>query len=544
LRQPLFAQLLTGNFVSAMGVWLYVAAAAWVMFALTDSPLMVGLVTGSTFIPRLVLAIPAGALIDVLDRRRMVLVGNLFQAVVSVAAGVLHAGGHLGAWMLVTMTLLLGTGQALAMPAYHSVIQDVVPRDLVAAAVTLHSGSTNFARAIGPAIAGLFIAAGRTELAFVLNGVSYFALCAVALRIPPPSVAAGPREPMSHAMRTGVRFVRHSPALLKVFLVSGLFALTSANLQALLAPVADHRQLGARGYGLLFSCFGIGALVGALTTRRLTRATRRLRAQTVSITLFGLADLTFALAPGPLLAALAIAVAGGAWVITFATLNTAVQLGVPTWVRGRVLSIYMMAFTGAMPLGSLLSGFLGGLVGPVTAVAMMALSVIVVALATAALHLPTTSGQPVPDVLEDWPEPFHAPSVPGGPVAILVSWVVEGRVRGDFLLAMQAVRRCRLRSGAVRWSLYDDHEHPDRMVEVFEVPDWDEHLRQHSRFDREAVASLRKAREFHQGETAPDVQHLIGVDIARQPTFDQLQPAPERRPVNSTGGPPRDATSG
>jgi MFS family permease len=525
LRRPLFAQLLTANFVSSMGVWLYVAAAAWVMLALTDSPLMVGLVTGSTFFPRLLLAIPAGALIDVLDRRQMVVLGNVFQALVSITAGVLNAGGRLGPWTLVLMTLLLGSGQALAMPAYHSVIQDVVPRNLVAAAVTLHSGSVNFARAIGPAIGGVFIAAGHTEMAFVLNGVSYFALCAVAFRIPPPEATGGSPEPMSHAMRTGVRFVRHSPSLLKVFLVSALFALTSSNLQALLAPVADARQLGAQGYGLLFSCFGVGALVGVLTTRRLTRVTRRLGTQTVSITLFGLANLAFAVAPGALLAALAIAVAGAAWVITFATLNTAVQLGVPTWVRGRVLSIYMMAFTGAMPLGSLISGALGGGIGATNAVAVMSISVITVAVATAALRLPSRSGDELAMAPDDWPQPSHAPSVPGGPVAVLVSWVVADGDREDFLAAMRSVRRSRLRSGAVRWRLFDDHEHPERMIELFEVPDWDEHLRQHGRLDREAVASLRRARGFHVGEGAPDVQHLIGVDLHRQASFDQLDPA-------------------
>jgi hypothetical protein len=373
-------------------------------------------------------------------------------------------------------------------------------------------------------------------MAFLVNGLSYFVLCAVAWRIPPPAGDRGTREPMSHAMRTGVRFVRHSPALLKVFLVSGLFALTSANLQALLAPVADARHLGAQGYGLMFSCFGVGALVGALTTRRLSMATRRLGAQTVSITLFGLANLAFALAPGALLAALSIAVAGAAWVITFATLNTAVQLGVPTWVRGRVLSIYMMAFTGAMPLGSLLSGGLGGAIGPGSAVAFMSLSVIAVAVATAALRLPSGSGQELATAPDDWPKPTHAPSVPGGPVAVVVSWVVESDDREDFVVAMRSVRRSRLRSGAVRWTLYDDHEHPGRLVELFEVPDWDEHLRQHGRLDREAISSLRRAREFHVGGAAPDVQHLIGVDVGRPPGTGPLRRPRDQRTVTSTGG--------
>ena len=176
----------------------------------------------------------------------MVLVGNLFQAAVSIVAGILHAGDRLGPWTLVVMTLLLGGGQALAMPAYHSVIQDVVPRHLVAAAVTLHSG-------VGQRGPRRWPRRGRRVHRRRPHGTGlpaqrrrYFALCVVALRIPPPRAPSGPREPMSHAMRTGVRFVRNSPSLLKVFLVSGLFALTSANLQALLAPVADSVAWGRR----------------------------------------------------------------------------------------------------------------------------------------------------------------------------------------------------------------------------------------------------------------------------------------------------------
>lgn len=516
LRKPLFAQLLVGNFVSALGVWLYVAAAAWVMLTLTHSPLMVGVVTGSTFFPRLLLAIPAGALIDVLDRRWMVVAGNVFQAVVSILAGVLSARGQLGPWTLVLMTLLLGSGQALAMPAYQSVIQDVVPRELVAAAVTLHSGSVNVARAVGPAIGGVFIASGHTELAFLLNGVSYFALCAVALRIPPPPHRGAAPEPMTNAMRTGVRFVRHSPTLLKVFLVSAMFALTSSNLQTLLAPAAAHRHLGATGYGLLFSCFGAGALVGVLLTRRLTRLTRRVGPQTVSILLFGAANLAFAVVPGPQLAALAITVAGAAWVITFATLNTMVQLGVPSWVRGRVLSIYMMAFTGALPVGALVSGALGGALAPPAALAVMSLAVIAVAAITAALRLPSTAALQPPVAPDEWPRGFHAASVSGGPVAVAVRWTVDEPLHTEFVEAMRTVRRCRLRSGAVRWRLFQDHENPDHVVELFEVPDWDEHLRQHSRLDREAVDALRRATRLASGRR-PEVQHLIGIEADRQP---------------------------
>lgn len=524
LRQPLYAQLLGANFITSMGVWLYVAAAAWVMLELTRSPFMVGLVSGCTFLPRLIFAVPAGALIDVFDRRFLIVLGNLFQASVSIASGVLYANGTLGPWVLVAMTLGIGTGQALSMPAYHSTIQDVVPRDYVAAAVTLHSGSVNVARAIGPAVGGGFIAAGHTELAFIFTGVSYIALCLTALRIPKPQRTGSTPESMGHAMRTGIRFVLHSPLLMRVVATSSLFVLASANIQALLAPAADDRGMGAQGYGFLFSCFGLGAVVGALVTRRLGHALGK-HLQPVSISAFGVGGIAFAYVPSTPLAALAIGVTGAAWVVTFATLNTMVQLTAPTWVRGRVLSLYMMAFTGAMPVGATLAGALADATGTARAIALTSLAVIGVAGIAARLKLPAIRDIDTVPEPEHWPSVDHAPTVRGGPVAVLVTWTVPIGNIPPFLLAMKAVRRSRLRSGAFRWTLCRDPDHPERLTELFEVPDWDEHLRQHGRLDPEAIGYLRRAQALSGAECRPEVRHLVGLPADTRSAADLWTPA-------------------
>lgn len=513
LRHGLFAQLLGGNFVSSMGVWLHTAAAAWVMLELTDSPLWVGLVTGATFVPRLILGIPAGAIIDVFDRRRMVILGNVAQGVVALATGILYVQGSLGPWLLFTMTLLLGAGQALAMPAYHAIIQDVVPRHQVAAAVTLHSGSVNVARAIGPAVGGGLIAAGRTELAFLLNGLTYLAICVPAFFIPRPEKALVAPESVRRAMGTGVRFVRHSPLMLRLLLLSGLFALTSANLQTLLAPAAVHRGLGAQGYGLLFSCFGAGALLGALVTGPVSRALGPRPPQPTSVFAFGLSGVAFALIPSTPVAAVAVASAGAAWVITFASMNSTVQLAAPTWVRGRILSIYMMAFTGAVPIGALLAGAVAERLGTPPAIALLSVSVMGVALLARALRLPALHDIEAPTAPEDWTFAPHPDRVSGGPVAVLVSWTIAPEDLQPFLAAMRDLRKFRLRSGATRWTLFRDPDEPGRMTEMFEVPDWDEHLRQHDRLDRAAASAIRHARRFDQ-TAAPVVQHLVGIDLS------------------------------
>lgn len=513
LKHGVFAQLLLGNFISSMGVWLHTAAAAWVMLELTSSPLMVGLVTGCTFLPRVILAVPAGAIIDVFDRRRMVIAGNVFQAAVAIPTGLLYAEGLLGPWLLVVMTLLLGTGQALAMPAYHSIIQDVVPRSQVAPAVTLNSGSVNVARAFGPAVGGLLIAAGRTDLAFILNGTSYVAICIAAWRIPSQKKRTKSPESVRGAMRTGVRFMRHSPLLLKVTIVSAMFAFASANLQALLAPAAVSRDLGPQGYGLLFSCFGVGALVGALTTGALSRLVGvNHSALPVSVAIFGAAGFAFAIVPSTWAAALAIAVAGAAWVITFAVLNTIVQLTAPTWVRGRVLSIYMMAFTGAMPIGALLAGGLGQLLGTPPAIAITSLAVIAVAVIAFVMRLPALPSLEAPEEPDDWVGARHAREVTGGPIAVLITWEIEPDQLIPFLAAMKVLRMYRHRTGASRWTLFRDPDRPERMTELFEVTDWAEHLRQSERIDRAAARAITHARSFDVTGT-PQVLHLVGMDL-------------------------------
>lgn len=531
LRHGLFAQLLGGNFISSMGVWLHTAAAAWVMLELTDSPLWVGLVTGATFVPRLVLGIPAGALIDVFERRRMVILGNVAQGAVALATGTLYAQGLLGPWLLFVMTLLLGAGQALAMPAYHAIIQDVVPRHQVASAVTLHSGSVNVARAIGPAVGGGLIAAGRTELAFLANGLSYLAICIPAYFIPRPGNVQTDREPVRRAMGTGVRFVRHSPLVLRLFLLSALFALTSANLQTLLAPAAVHRGLGAQGYGLMFSCFGGGALVGALITGHVTRALGDRAPQPTSILAFGLSGVAFALVPNTPMAALAVACAGAAWVVTFATMNSTVQLAAPAWVRGRILSIYMMAFTGAVPVGALMAGAVAERTGTPPAIALLSVAVMGVAALARALGLPALGDIEAPTAPEDWTVAPHPERVMGGPVAVLVTWDITPEDLQPFLVAMRDLRTFRLRSGAVRWALFRDPDEPGQMTEMFEVPDWAEHLRQHDRLDRAAAAAIRHARRFDQ-TGAPAVQHLVGIDLSSPsapPGWDDLLAVHEQR---------------
>lgn len=513
LREPVYATLLGGSFIAYTGLWLYIAAAAWVMFDMTASPVLVGIVTAATFIPRVFLAVPAGALVDVLDRRYFVIGGNLFQAAVALGTGVLDATGQLGPWVLIAMTVGIGVGQSLSLPAYHSLLQDIVPRTLIGPAVSLQSGSVNVARAIGPSVGGALIAAGHTDVAFLCTGVSYLALCAAALRLPRRAPGKDAVEPLGFAMRTGLRFMRHSPVLLKLTLSTSLFALASANIQALLAPAAASRDLGAQGYGLLYGCFGVGALLGALATRRLRHMLDR-HTQPVAITGFALSSAAFAFVPTAAAAVVSIAVAGAAMVITYSSQHTLVQLAAPAWVRGRVLSLYMISFTVATPIGSVIAGVLADALNTALAITIMSAALLLVALSVYALRLPTITDVDVQSDHEVWERVDHPEDVHGGPVAVLVTWTVDPANVDEFLEAMATVRTSRLRSGAYRWMLCHEPERPGQFTELFEVPDWAEHLRQHDRMDRDAVLALRRLRALA-NHGRPQVRHLVGLDLTR-----------------------------
>ncbi|MDQ4129375.1 MAG: MFS transporter, partial [Actinomycetota bacterium] len=263
LRMVDYRRLLAGTFLSALGLFLHAVAASWVMLEMTGSPFMVGLVVASSFIPRLLAGIPAGALADIRDRRVILIWVNIASALVGLVLAWLEHAGALTPALLVVLSLGLGLSGAINLPAYQATVPDLVPRALVANAVSLQSGVFNVARALGPAIGGVLVGAGHSDLAFALNGVSYLFVSTAALTLRGAFRAEDP-VPVGRAMLTGLRFVRHTKLILQVVAITSLFSLTSASVQTLLPNVAqDALGLGARGYGPLYACFGGGALLGA-----------------------------------------------------------------------------------------------------------------------------------------------------------------------------------------------------------------------------------------------------------------------------------------
>lgn len=511
LRVSEFRRIWSAALVSHVGTFLQLTAGPWLMNEMTGSPLLVSLVTTALLLPRLLLTLPAGALADVLDRRTLLLTGQTISAVAVAAMAVLAAIGLLEPVSLLALTFVLGVGSVLALPSFQTLVPDLVEAPLRAQAITLNSAAFNVARAFGPALGGALVAAGMASAAFGANAVSYLAVIGVLLTFPRAAVTGEPRPGLWRSAAAGVRYARFTRPIRILLVVAAVFALTSASLQALLPSVSsDDLGLGGMGYGVLYGLFGAGALLGAFTRERVRTPAGSMMLPG-SIVLSGLGAAVFGLAPLPWVAGVGIAVAGVAWVWTLTTLNASVQLLAPRWVRGRVVSLYVLA-VGLQPVGAFIGGSLAESVGAGTAVAAFGVATIVLGAVTVRLGLPVLGRIAEPTPPEDWVAPEHARHVAGSPVLVLTTWEIDPDDVEEFFAVMRELRRHRYRSGAHRWSLFRDADRPHRVTEIFAVHDWEEHLAQHRRLDEEMIAVLQRARAFDRAG-GPFTRHLAGLDI-------------------------------
>jgi MFS family permease len=512
LRHRVFRALWLAALVSNIGTWMQNVAGAWFMTSLSPSPLMVALVQAATSLPVFVVGLPAGALADVLDRRRLLLFTQTWMlAVAALLAGVTLAG-LMTAWTLLALTFALGLGMAMNAPTWDAVLPEVVPRDDLAGAVALNSLTVNVGRAVGPAVGGVLVAASGPGVVFALNALSFVAVLVVVSRWRrEPARSVLPAERVIGATRAGVRYVRHAPALVAVLVRAGLFIVCASAFWALLPVIARRElRLSAFGYGVLVGCVGLGAIAGAVLLPRLKR---RLRLDTV----VGLASILFAAVT--LLVAfwrvlpglwMALFVGGVAWIAMMASLNAAAQTAAPAWVRARVLGVYLVVFQGGLAIGSAAWGALAERVGTPATLALAALGVVLGLAAIVRWPLAAATTQDLTPSAH-WPEPHVQilPQLDEGPVQVQVEYTIDPTSAERFIGAMHELARVRRRDGAISWAIYRDPADPRRYVEIFLVESWVEHLRQHERVMKADRAVEDRVRGFHVGDAPPVVAHLI-----------------------------------
>lgn len=389
LRQSVFRWLWIANVASHLGSWLQSVGSSWMMTTLSASTVMVALVQVATSLPMFLLSLPGGALADVLDRRKLLLLTQGWMLASAAGLGLLTLAGVTTPWMLLLFTFLLGIGAAINGPAWQSVLPELVPWEDLPAAIALGSIGFNIARAIGPAIGGVLVATVGPAATFLLNAASFLGVLAVLYRWRRPEAASRqPAERILDAMSAGVRYVRHAPEVLAPIIRSTAFMLCGSSLWAVL-PVVARVELGEgpAGYGLLLAAMGIGAVAGATVLPRLRHRLPADGVMAASTLVFAAALLALAWAPGLWLACGAMLAAGGSWLWLVSTLNVSLQTVVPSWVRGRALSVYMLFFFGSFSLGSALWGVVAERAGTAAALTASAVCTAAGLLATARWRL-------------------------------------------------------------------------------------------------------------------------------------------------------------
>jgi MFS family permease len=492
-------------------------AMAWLMATIAPSAIMVSLVQTASSFPVFLLALPAGALADVADRRRIIIATQIWMAIAAALLGVLTLFDLISSWMLLFLVLVISLGNAVNAPAWQAIIPELVPRSEIRQAVALNSAGFNLARAVGPALGGLVLVAIGAGTTFLINAASFLGVIFVLfLWKRPLRESALPAERIMGAMRTGIRFVRHAPALQAVFIRALLFVVCASSQSALLPLYArDLLKAGPGEYGLLLGFFGLGAVTAASALPVIGRKVA-INALALVTTLVFAASLSvmavFHIFP---IDSFAVFLSGFCWLALLSNFNSSVQSISPAWVRGRCLAVYMMTFFGGMALGSFLWGALAHRIGIPGALHASAASLALGLLS--AFRFKLIKG----DHLDLTPSPRSVPAVilepqpEEGPVMVTVEYVIDPDDWNEFRAAMRRLRRVRLRGGAFRWALFVDLADPGIRREIFFVESWLEHLRQHERqtvTDREIV---ERAASFHKGESRPVVSHLIAMPLTK-----------------------------
>jgi MFS family permease len=535
LRIPVFRDRWIASTVSSIGTWMQDTAGTWLMTSLTASPLLIALMQTAASLPVLGLGLLAGATADLFDRRRLLIFWQAWMLCSVAVLALLTFLGHISPWSLLAFTFLLNIGSSMNNPAWQAIIPELVPRDLVPDSVSLNAASNNLARAVGPALGGLMVAAfkQRTDTGaayvFLLNSLSFAAVIWVLVnwkRIP-LFKSALPSERMAASIRSGLRYIRYSPSLQASLLRAFTFTFFFSAIWALLAVVArNDLHQGALGYGILNGSMGLGAVTAAFTLHRirLRFSTDQIIAAATFYNVFTLIVLARVHLPSIIIPALI--VSGFCWTSTMASINTSVQVSVPAWVQARALGSYMMTFQGGLALGSVVWGTIAERTS--TPVALLCSAAGFAATYPFVRRFRILSG-PVPDTtpfqsrraapqLPPFPEADTSDPAAAGPVRISIVYRIPVQNYAEFTHRIHQLRGVRLRDGALRWGIYRDAADPTHLNETFIMESWLDFLRSRERITAADELIRQCVRSLHEDADPPRISYQIYAREIANPT--------------------------
>jgi len=519
LKVTLFRNIWIANLVSNIGTWMHDVGAGWLMTSLSTEPLMVSLVQTALFLPSFFLILPAGAIADLVDRKKLLITAVIWMLLVALIIGVLALLGYMTPYRLLLLTFSMGIGAAVFMPTMASIMPDIVPKSELVNALTLNSISQNMTRAIGPAIAGFLIAVSGPWVVFIANACSFSLILFVMFnyhhhqpRSPLPS------EKFFGALRTGISYIKESPEIRTVIYYASVFFFMISSIFAFLPLIVRVEMgYGPRAYGFMVTSMGIGAVLTGVMLPRIRERFNPYKIIQVAFLVGFLCLLTFAFIRNLPLLMLCMCLVGFAWISMVSTMQVTLQLALPNWIRGRGLSMFYASFLGSVAFGSIGWGYLASITSIKQAflVAFVFGFILLLIVGKRKLPLPHDNESNLENL-----NTTHLDLIPehiNEQVLINVEYFIGPNDHESFEKTMRDVRRMRLRNGAIAWGLYQDLTSKNRYIEQFIDQSWTEHLRRHERQTLEDSIHINKAYTYHQSSESPKVSHFAARSAPRRP---------------------------
>src|SRR6202047_2266546 len=448
LRIPIFRNLLIADFVSDVGAFMQAVGAAWLLASPSSSPLEIALIQTASALPFFLLALPAGSIGDIVDRRKLILGTEFWMLTIAIILVIAPFAPLITPWLLLLLTFALSIGDAVESPAWRAIFSELVPKEELSPALTLNGIEFNLARAVGPALGGVIIAVAGVSTAFLLNVFSFLGVIVVIARwkrhVPKSKL---PVETFTGATSAAIRYVRYSPGIGRLLLRSAFVIFFSSAFWALLPAVSKKISHSSLGYGLLLGFFGTGAVLGAVALQRLRKMYSVEDVVAVATAVFACVLVATALAPQLWILCFFSFFGGAAWTIFMSVFNTLIQRLAADWIRARVLAVYLFVFQGSMAVGSVLWGASGERAGLEKALLASAVGIAACLL----LRLPFSLPEPSTtlDIWNHWPRPtmFVEPEPDDGPVLVTVEYKIEPVKALEFLKAIHKYQRIRRRDG-------------------------------------------------------------------------------------------------
>ncbi|HWB02305.1 MAG TPA: MFS transporter [Verrucomicrobiales bacterium] len=519
LRLPLFRALWLSSVVSNIGSTMNDTAAVWTMggmVTLDRVPVMTSLMQTMSSLPLFLLGLPAGALADLVDRKRLIMTAQIGALSIATGMAAMAWLGALNPGTLLLATFLLGVASTFTMPAMQALVPEVVGKPQLSSAIALNSVGFNIARAIGPVAGGLLVARFGPVPVFTLNALSFVAMVLVMGSGKYPSIPrSAQREQMLGAMSAAIRYARHAPAMRAVLFRGGMHMFAAVAPVVLLPFLVRARGWDGTYFGTFMSCYGAGAILMAVFVLPKLRARFSFDQVLAGASVVSaLVAAALGLEPGAVVIGLILAVAGASWMSGLNTFSVASQSAFPNWVRARSSAIYLVVMQGAFAIGSLTWGYIAGHFNAPVALFAASAGLLFSGFLTRVIPIShvdkldlTPSGH--------WHEHHftNEPAPSDGPVLITIEYHIDPEDARAFRAAMFHLRKTRLRDGAFRCSMFSDIEDPTHYRETFLVGSWAEHLRQHARATVEDQRIEQAVLDFHRGPAPPRIRHFLMINL-------------------------------